>query len=273
MKKELDRIIRVIQQLNGTDISVYDNSFLSRSIEKRLSVTQCVSIDRYLEFLATNPEEAGLLCRSLIIQFSEFFRNPLTFSLLEQVVLPNLIQKKTSTRQKEIRIWSTACSAGQEAYSLAIIMEEILARSDNKLSYRIFATDLFEAQLDEARRGQFTEASLGQVTMKRLTRWFEKRGNIYNVQQSLRDHIDFSVFDLLNPERFSPPASIFGDFDLIFCANIFFYYKTVYRDIMIRKTGNCLAPNGYLVTGETEREILMNHNYQEICQQSAIFQV
>jgi chemotaxis methyl-accepting protein methylase len=273
MKKELDRIIRVIQQLSGTDISMFDNSFLSRSLEKRLSVTQCVSIDRYLDFLVINPEEARFLCSSLIIQFSEFFRNPLTFSLLEQVVLPRLIQKKITTRQKEIRIWSAACSAGQEAYSLAIIFEELLARSDDKLSYRIFATDLIEARLDEARRGQFTEASLGQVSMKRLTRWFEKRGDMYHIQPVLRDHIDCSVFDLLNSERFSPPASIFGDFDLIFCANLFFYYKTEYRELMIRKIGNCLAPKGHLVTGDTERDILMNHNYQEICQQSAIFQV
>ena len=260
MKKELDRIIRVVQLLNGTDISMFDNSFLARSIEKRLSVIQCISIDRYLDFLETNPEEAGLLCRSLIIQFSEFFRNPLTFSLLEQVVLPKLIQEKLRTRQKGIRIWSAACSAGQEAYSLAIILEELMARAENKLSYRIFATDLFDTPLDEARRGQFTEASLGQVSMKRLTRWFEKRGNSYHIQPGLKDHIDFSVFDLLNPERFSPPASIFGDFDLIFCANLFFYYKTGYRDVMIRKIGNCLAPKGYLVTGETEREILMNFN-------------
>lgn len=273
MKYELDKIIRVVKQIRGNDISIFDSTFLLRTLEKRLSVTKCASFELYHDLLRSDHNEVELFYNSLIIPFSEFFRNPLTFSLLEQVVLPQIIQKKIQTRQRDIRVWSAACAGGHEAYSLAIILEELLSRSDNKLTYRIFATDLQEKQLEEARRGNYTVNVLGQVSLKRLNRWFEKDGDSFVIHPKLSDHIDFSVFDLLDQQLFSPPASIFGDFDLIICANLLFYYKAESRKTMIRKVGNSLANEGYLVTGETEREILLKLNYCEIFKQSAIFQI
>jgi len=273
MKNDLNQIIRVVKQILGKEISFFDTTFLLRTFEKRLSVTNCISFDMYQDLLRSDPNEIDFFYNSLIIPFSEFFRNPLTFSLLEQIFLPQIIQRKIQTRQREIRIWSAACAGGQEAYSLAIILEELLSRSDKKLTYRIFATDLQEKQIEEARRGNYSENALGQVSMKRLNRWFKKDGNNFAIYPVLRDHIDFSVFDLLDQQLFSPPASIFGDFDLIICANLLFYYNAESRKTIIRKVGNSLAVDGYLVTGETEREILLKLNYHEIFDQTAIFQV
>ncbi len=273
MKNELDKIIRVVNQLRGNDISIFDSTFLVRTLEKRLAVTKCASFDLYHDLLRSDNIEVDLFYSSLLNPFSEFFRNPLTFSLLEQVVLPQIMQRKIKTSQREIRIWSAACAGGHEAYSLAIILEELLSRSDKKLTYRIFATDLQEKQLDEARRGNYSENVLGHVSLKRLNRWFERDGNNFVIHPKLRDHIDFSAFDLLDQQLFSPPASIFGDFDLIICANLLFYYTAESRKTIIRKVGNALARDGYLVTGETEREIFLNLNYHEIFNQTAIFQV
>jgi chemotaxis protein methyltransferase CheR len=273
MKNELDQIVRVVKQVGGNDISIFDDTFLVRTIEKRLPVTNCASFNQYLDLLEADYHEVELLNRSLIIPFSEFYRNPLTFSLLEQVILPKIIQRKSLTRQREIRVWSAACAGGQEAYSLAMILEELLPRSEKKMNYRIFATDLQETQLEEARRGSYTENVLGQVSLKRLNRWFEIKGNSFTIHPDLRANIDFSVFDLLDQQLHSPPSSIFGGFDLIFCANLLFYYKAEYRRTIIRKIGSSLANEGYIVTGETEREILLNLNYHEIFMQSAIFHI
>jgi chemotaxis protein methyltransferase CheR len=87
----------------------------------------------------------------------------------------------------------------------------------------------------------------------------------------LKNNIDFSVFDLLSGQFSCPPASIFGEFDIVVCANMLFYYKNKYRQAILEKTGNCMANAGYLVTGETERQILIDHNYSEAFPQSAIF--
>jgi chemotaxis protein methyltransferase CheR len=273
MNQELNKIISVMQVKYGNDISIFDTSFLIKSVEKRIGVTRTSTITKYIDYLGTQSNEADLFFHSLFIPFSEFFRNPLTFALLEQVIIPELIQKKIKARHKEIRIWSAACAGGQEAYSIAMILEELLARTDEKLNYRIFATDLHEIHLTEARKGCYTETSLNQVSLRRINKWFTKKGNSFSIQPVLKEHVDFSVFDLLNQQMLSPPASIFGDFDLIFCANLLFYYTIGTREIIVRKINNCLAKGGLLITGETEREILMHHHYQEVFPQSAIFQV
>jgi chemotaxis methyl-accepting protein methylase len=107
--------------------------------------------------------------------------------------------------------------------------------------------------------------------LKRVNQWFTKKSDTYSVKQELKKNIDFSVFDLFSGQFSSPPASIFGEFDIVVCANLLFYYKDEFRQAILEKTGNCMATGGYLVTGETERQILTDHNYTETFPQSAIF--
>ena len=108
--------------------------------------------------------------------------------------------------------------------------------------------------------------------MKRVNQWFTKHSDIYTVIPELKEHIDFSVFDLFSENLIAPPASIFGDFDLVICANLLFYYKPEFQEVIIEKTGKCMAKDSYLVVGEAEREILKKLNYCEEFPQSAIFQ-
>jgi chemotaxis methyl-accepting protein methylase len=192
--------------------------------------------------------------------------------VLEQIVFPSLLLKLLKSERKEIRIWTAACASGQETYSLVMILEELRKTYHEKFSYRIIATDQSQTRIEDAKRGQFSPETLQNVQMKRLNRWFKKNGDIYTVNNVLKENIDFSVFDLFDNKTISPPTSIFGDFDLIVCANLLFYYKQEFRKKIIQKTENCLSKGGYLVTSETERDILMKNNYQEVFQQSAIFQ-
>ena len=257
--------------LNSTDISRYDEQFLRTTLQKRFQEIQCANTDDYLEVIKHNTEEVSFFLKSLQIGYSEFFRNSLTFSILEKIILPSLIQKKKVSKRKEIRIWSAACSGGQESYSLAMVMEELKNGDAEKYSYRIFATDQNEALVNEARKGNYSEKALNNLSLKRVNQWFTKRGDSYTVKQELKNNIDFSVFDLFNGLFSCPPASIFGDFDIVVCANLLFYYKDEYRQAILEKTGNCMANGGYLVSGETERQILTDHNYAEAFPQSAIF--
>ncbi len=109
--------------------------------------------------------------------------------------------------------------------------------------------------------------------MKRVSKWFTKLGDSYLVNDELKENIEFSVFDLFNERYSCPPTSIFGDFDIIVCANLLFYYKPEYRKKIIKKTSNSLSKNGYLITGETERDILMQTGFREVYPQTAIFQL
>lgn len=265
---------KLISQMatSGNDVSRYDVTFLNKLLQKRIAETHCESVDDYCHLLEQNSNEEAIFADSLHNSYTEFFRNPLTFAVLERIVLPALFHKKNNTKNKEIRIWSAACAAGQEAYSLAMLLEDLKDIKVEGINYRIFATDQCEAQVEEARKGTYSVAALNNMNLKRVSQWFTKRGDTYSVKQELKKNIDFSVFDLFSEQFSSPPSSIFGDFDLVVCANLLFYYKPEFQKVIVEKAGNCLANNGYLVVGETERDILIKHNYQEVFPQSGIFQ-
>jgi chemotaxis protein methyltransferase CheR len=273
MKMKFSEVKQILKQFHGLDISRYEAAFLEKSIEKRMQTTGCDSPQEYCAWLEHNPVEGEILQNSLHIHTSQFFRNPLTFAVLERLLLPELIQKKKKDKRREIRIWSAGCSAGQEAYSLAILLEEALGNSPAGLTYRIFATDLDEMRLNEARVGFYTAEALGNLSLKRAETWFTRQAEGYRLQPALQKNLDFSIFDLLMEELTCPPASIFGDFDLVVCCNVLIYYQPNHRNLMLDKFAHCLARGGYLITGETERAIALAYHAREVVPQAAIFRL
>jgi chemotaxis protein methyltransferase CheR len=175
-------------------------------------------------------------------------------------------------KHKEIRIWSAACAAGQEAYSFAMLMDEIKNGGSEKFIYRIFATDHDESQVNKAIKGHYSETDLNNVSLTRVKQWFTKHGETYSIKDELKVNINFTVFDLFSEELRSPVESIFGDFDVVICSNLLFYYNNKYCQVILEKTGRSMARGGYLITGETERRILLQNNYHEVFPQSGIFQ-
>lgn len=279
MKIVFDNISDLLNIENSIDITKYDSAFLNKSIQKRMAETFCNSAEEYYTYIVSNSAEAETFLNSLQISYSEFFRNPLTFALLEQIILPSLVNKKKNSSRKEIRIWSAACAGGQEAYSIAMLIEEMKIGNSKVESYRIFATDQSESQINKAKKGIYSEYELGRLNMKRTKQWFSKSlscGNqnhdTYSVNSELKQNIDFSVFDLFNKQLGSPPSSIFGDFDIVICANLLFYFNVDYQKIIIEKITKCLAKEGYIIVGEAERDIMINCNFREVFPNSGIFQ-
>ncbi len=270
---DFTQITQFFRQVYELELDMYDQSFLEKSIEKRMQETRCDSPEAYYAYLEQNQGEGDILHHSLHVHYSEFFRDPLTFALLERVILPELIQRKQTDKRNGIRIWSAGCAAGQEAYSIAILLEEAISNMVQGPNYRIFATDQDEPLLDEAHLGYYPADALSNVSLKRAQTWFFKQDENYAIKPSIRQHLDFSVFDLLQDRRSCPPASIFGDFDLVFCCNVLIYYRPEYRALILDKFTHCLTPGGYLVTDESERAIPLAHRYREVYPQAAIFRV
>ncbi|NVO09165.1 MAG: hypothetical protein HXX16_04300 [Bacteroidales bacterium] len=271
MNETNKQITNLLLQLYGMDVSKYDDLFLNKSIQKRITDTRCGSYNEYYTNLEQNIEEAKFFIESLQISHSEFFRNSLTFSVLERILLPSIALQKKCSAQKEIRIWSAACAAGQEAYSLAMLLEEHKNSDYEKFSYRILATDYSEKQVNQAQKGEYPLGALYNLNIKRIKHWLIRNGDTYTIIPTLKENINFSVFDLFGEQLCCPPASIFGDFNLIVCANLLFYYKPEYRKQILKKIANSLAKEGLIIVGEAERDILMNENWYEIFPQSGIF--
>jgi len=137
---------------------MYDESFLRKCVETRRGKTACASNGDYLAHLSGNEEEADVLLRSLTITYSKFFRNPLTYSYLEQSVLPTLIEKRSREGRLELRIWSAGCAAGQEAYSLAILLEDLGEKRRSEIPFHICATDTSAQDLDAGRKGMYSRS-------------------------------------------------------------------------------------------------------------------
>ena len=256
MKQALDEIIRMMGRTHGSDISHYDKLFLMKSLKNRLTAIGIKSAQAYISCLEQNSAEAQTFFRSLQIPYSEFFRNQLTFALLEQLILPSLIAEKEKADRAEIRVWSAGCATGQEPYSIAILLDDLIAAGGNPVGFRIFATDISEAELAAARKGVFDLGTVQNVRMKHFHKYFNVMGDSCTINPALKERIDFSIFDLLDDCLVCPPASIYGEFDLVICCNLLFYYRPDIRQLILNKVYRALSPGGYFATGEAERAIV-----------------
>jgi chemotaxis methyl-accepting protein methylase len=271
INKALNDIERVMYQTHGREISMYDESFLIKMLKKRLNATGVKTVKTYLGYLAVNSSEAEEFSALLNINYSEFFRNPLAFALLEQWILPQLIEEKSGG--EEIRVWSAGCAAGQEAYSIAILLDKLDVSRANRVRFRIFATDISESSLALAREGVYDADAVQNVRLKHLAKYFTKQGDTYTITPELKDRVNFSTYDLLDKLSVNPPESIYGDFDIVFCSNLLFYYRPEIREFILHKVQPSLSAKGYLVTGEAERAfVAKTDGFRMVAPPAAVFQ-
>jgi chemotaxis methyl-accepting protein methylase len=229
-------------------------SFLEKTVENRMAALALGGSSAYLRYIAENPGEITAFVQSLEVTFSEFFRDPLAVALLAQLVLPRLLEDKSI--RGEIRVWSAGCAAGQETYSLAMQLDDLAARWGAPCSWRIFGTDASDDELARAREGVYDVSAVQNVPLKFIRHYFQVKGDRCSVVHHLRDRLTFSRYDLLDRNSTSPPESIYGNFDLVLCSNLLFYYRPGVQRFILAKLRRVIVPGGYLVTGEAERAIV-----------------
>jgi chemotaxis methyl-accepting protein methylase len=268
----VSRLVDVLRRVHGLDISRYSDAFLAGSFGRRWQSAADMTAESYLQHLSRDKSEAEVFVRFLRIHHSEFFRDPLAFTLLEQRLLPGLANVKAASNYPELRVWSAGCASGEEAYSIAILLRESCDGLEGPVRFRIFATDSSEEQLKMALAGAYAASALGNVNLRHLERWFFRRDNSYVVVPELRECIDFSVHDLCDDRISAPSASIFGEFDLVFCCNLLFYYSPVKQELILDRLRRCLSPDGFLVTDEAEREIVRAAGFRPLAVPAPIFQ-
>ena len=254
------------------DITAYDEEFVRQALTRNARASKFRSTDTYGTYLVGNRAAAEAFCQALRVSYSDFFRNPLAFALLEQQVLPALFAKKKLTGCDEIRIWSVGCSTGQETWSVAMLVDDLTRAANPPQTCRIFASDLSEQVLAVARAGTYSSAAVANVRHRHLDECFSRQGEFHVIVPRLRALVDFSVYDLLDPSTSSPMASIYGDFDLILCCNLLYYYRPSIQHQILNKICRALAPGGYCVTGETEQSIVARgHGLRAVIPTSSVF--
>lgn len=270
----MHELIEMLQQSRGLDVSIFDREFLEMTFSKRCEATTDGNEVAYLQRLGADGPEAERFMRSLYVSYSEFFRNPLAFALLEQVILPGLVESARTTGRGELRAWSAGCATGQEAWSLAILLDELTRGLDRPVPYRIIATDRSEPDLETARAGAYGVEAVGNVRARHLRDCFSQQGTLFTLAPHLRNRVDFSTFELLDSQAIYPTASIYGGFDLVLCSNVLLYYRRETQALILDKLRRCLAPGGYLVVGETERPMVeRSGGFRAVAHPAAVFQL
>ena len=232
------------------DFHSYSNTLIERRITERAAKLNLLGIEDYLRVLTSDPDEPSFLARMLRIRFSSFFRDPLQFELLGSILLPAMLLSKPDIGH--FRAWCAACAGGEEACTLAIIIDEAKHLLASKAMVQIFATDVAEDALADARSGTYHRRSLGEVSLQRLDKYFTLKKPCYRISDNILDMITYSRHDLLDPHTYAPPESLFGGFDLISCRNFLMYldaeaYRRVFDNLF-----RALNPQGVLLLGAAE---------------------
>ena len=245
-------ILDYLMEKRGFDFSGYRGAMLERRISRRLAATHCKDFQSYLTYLQTKPTELDMLLNAITINVSSFFRDPLTFELLADRIIPGILESKSRLNDNSIRVWSAGCARGEEPYSVAIIIHELLQKENLKITPHIFATDIDAKALKEAEKAVYSFPSLENTRHRHLTRYFTQTGQSFQLHPEISTMVTFTQYDILDKKRRVPPASIFGNFDLILCRNLLIYFNMDYQKIIFTKLHHALAQNGILILGQAE---------------------
>lgn len=241
----LKKLFVLLRTHTGHDFSLYKPSTIHRRIERRMSVHQIPSLESYLRFAQQTPAEVEALFRDLLIGVTSFFRDAEAFKLLEEKVIPKLFQGKAPGAA--IRIWAPGCSTGEEAYSLAILLQERLESLKLGYTVQVFATDIDSRAIASARSGVYPTSIADDISPERLARFFalEPDGGAYRIHKGIRDLLVFSEQDVIK----DPP---FSRLDLISCRNLLIYMGVELQKKLIPMFHYALQPGGVLFLGTSE---------------------
>jgi two-component system CheB/CheR fusion protein len=242
-EEQLRQLFAHLRLRTGHDFSKYKRSTVMRRLIRRMQVTRTDDLDAYYAFLRDNADEAQALLADLLISVTTFFRDADAFEALRTQIIPQLFAGKSPT--DVIRVWVPGCATGEEAYTLAILLQEESSRQTIRPPLQVFGSDLDTRALGIAREGLYPATIEADVSEERLRRFFLQEGDHYRVRRELRDMVLFAAHNLLK----DPP---FSRIDLISCRNLLIYLDRDLQQQVCSTFYYALNPNGFLLLGSSE---------------------
>jgi two-component system CheB/CheR fusion protein len=243
LNSALHTIFGLLRDHTKVDFSDYKQTTIKRRIERRMIIQKTSSFQDYAKYLQAHQEEVHALFNDILINVTDFFRDPDSFEILKSQVFPALV--KNRPLGAAIRIWVPGCSTGEEVYSIAISLIEFLNETGTQYPIQIFATDISEKVINKARLGIYPKSISKHVTKKRLDSFFDKAVDDYKIHKRIRDVCLFSTHDVTS----DPP---FAKLDLISCRNVLIYFTPVLQNRVMPIFHYALNPEGFLWLGKSE---------------------
>ncbi len=246
--REFESVLTYLKESRGFDFTGYKRTSLMRRVQRRMSQVGAGTFADYIDQLQVNADEFVALFNTILINVTGFFRDPDAWDYLREQVIPALLAERTP--EEPIRVWSAGCAAGQEAYSLAIAFAEAIGVDAFRQRVKIYATDVDEEALAQARQATYTAAELEGVPEDKVEEYFEQYGSRYSFRKDLRRSVIFGRNDLVQD---APISRI----DLLVCRNTLMYFNADTQTKILERFHFALAPRGMMFLGKAE--MLLSH--------------
>jgi len=242
-ERGFEEILRILRQRTSVDFTFYKHATIRRRLHRRMTLHKLDSIKDYAGFLRSHSTEANELFNDILIHVTGFFRDQAVYTILRRKIFPRLL--RTKGREESLRIWVPGCSTGEEAYSLAIAVQEVMNDRKSYLPVQVFGTDINDTTLERARAGIYPDSVRSDVSPERLRQFFTRHEGGYRVNKTVREMCIFARQNL----AMDPP---FSNLDLISCRNVLIYLAPTLQRKVMPVFHYALRPTGLLMLGVSE---------------------
>ena len=258
----LSKIVLLLRESSGVDFTSYKEATISRRIERRLSINQIDNLKEYVDFLTISKNEQKILYKELLIGVTKFFRDTEAFLFVENEIIPQIFEHKENN--DEIRIWISACSTGEEAYSVAILFKEYMIRHNLKKDIKIFASDVDKSAIEYASTGTYSASISTDVSLTRLNNFFTPIGDSFRINENIREMIVFASHNIIK----DPP---FNKIDFLSCRNLLIYFQPILQQKVLSFFNYALNRNGFMFLGNSESLGEMESFYETVSHKWKIY--
>jgi chemotaxis methyl-accepting protein methylase len=240
---DFDQFIKEVAPLLNLQWRRFKRGGIKRKVERRITELGLSHFEDYLLRIKRDPEERNHLSQILTVTITRFFRDKKVFDILENSIIPSIVERKGSG---DFKIWSIGCANGEEPYSFAMLWREKFEKIFPKTRLIIFATDINDNVLERAKEGRYKKSSLKEVPEEILQRFFKMENGFYILDRSIQKSVEFRRHDIIHEEPFS-------GMDVVFCRNLAFTYFTRETQIcVVKKVFSSLKDDGHLIIGWDE---------------------
>jgi two-component system CheB/CheR fusion protein len=257
------KLLDYLKHTRGFDFSGYKLSSLIRRVRKRMQQIGVKSYLDYIDFLEVHPDEFDPLFNTVLINVTAFFRDPQAWETLKEQVLPRILQSKSD--DQAVRCWSAGCASGEEAYTLAMLLAETVGDQQFRQRVKIYATDVDQEALTQARQGSYPAAAVENLPEGLLAKYFEPVADRFVFRPDLRRSLIFGRHDLVQDAAISR-------LDLLVCRNTLMYFNSETQAKILARFHFALRPSGYLLLGKAETLLSQNSSFRPEILKSRIFQ-
>jgi len=260
----LNNILELVFKTTNHDFSNYKRPTINRRLAKRMAERNITSLSEYYNYLSSRPDEVKKLCKEFLLNVTRFFRDEEAFEILRSNIIPRILDQRHNG--EVIKVWTVACSTGEEAYSLAILFDEAInEKRRHELDVKIFASDISQEVIDVASKGFYTEEQVKNITPQRLSRYFTKEADGYKIVPALRKMIVFARHDISR----DPP---FSKIDLLTCRNMLIYMNPLLQKSILLQFHFAISEEGFLFLGASENISILKDVMAEIDKKWKIYQ-